>query len=73
MSIPFLSKPPKPVFIAAPAPPAPPSPTGEDVTKAVQDQRSREKRRRGFGATILTGGQGVLGAAPTSATTLLGS
>ena len=44
-------------------PPPPPPPTREDpaVLEAKKKLQDAEKRRKGRGATVLQGGQGVLG------------
>lgn len=57
--------------IAAAAPPLPPTPESDanNITAAEDAQR----KARGAAANILTGGQGVQGAAPVSRRMLLGS
>lgn len=56
------------------APPPPPPPVMSDA--AMQGAYSGEKRRQramsGRGSTILTGGSGIMGAAPTGKTVLGG-
>jgi hypothetical protein len=65
----LFPKPPKIV-----APPAPPAGVADPAVQAAQAaELERQKKRRGFAATILTSPQGVLGAAPTTKKTLLGS
>lgn len=49
-----------------------PTSSDADVLKARQDEIARRKRAIGRGATILTGGMGVLGDAPVSRRRMLG-
>jgi hypothetical protein len=63
----FSSSPPPP-----PPPPPPPERSDADVQAADTDERLRARLARGRAATILTGGQGDLAPAPTTAKTLLG-
>jgi hypothetical protein len=54
------------------APPPPPTPADPAVGQAATDAMARAKAAAGFGSTIATSPQGVLGAANTSLKTLLG-
>ncbi len=62
---------------SAPAPVTPPAEAPKQADPAVQQARSDERRRaanaQGAASTILTGGQGVTGAASTTKKTLLGA
>jgi hypothetical protein len=53
-------------------PPTAPSPSSEAVSEARRRELEEARRRRGFGATILTSPLGVLGAPLTQGKTLLG-
>lgn len=59
-----------------PAPPAITTKASPDQSPAARDAQDRERRRRraafGPASTLLTGGQGVTGAASTTGKTLLG-
>lgn len=70
---------------APPTPPKPPEPVAPDnsptttdsataaAASAAADRAAEEaRRRRGYGSTILTSGEGVLGSAPVTRRTLLG-
>ncbi len=54
------------------APPPPPTMADPAVTQAATDAEARAKAAAGFGSTIATSPQGVLGTANTSLKTLLG-
>lgn len=57
-----MSKPPKP--------PLPPPPELSEEEKGKE--RKRRQMARGMSSTILTGGQGLIGGAPMSRTTITG-
>lgn len=65
-------------FLKPEAPPsvapykAPPTASDEDIQKKKAEEIARLRRMRGRGSTIMTGGMGVLGGAPTQKKTLLG-
>lgn len=55
-------------------PPAPqPAPTAQDASVVLSRDNERRRRAAAASQTILTSSQGVTGAAPTAAKTLLGS
>jgi hypothetical protein len=54
-------------------PPAPPPPPTVDDARQAAESRDQMLRRRGRGASILTGPEGVGTPASTSKTTLIGS
>ena len=67
----------KPKAPAPPPPPVMPPPPAQDVERAVSDSRDNERRRRlatqGQASTMLTGGSGAMGAAPTTGKSMLGA
>ncbi|SKA37736.1 hypothetical protein SAMN02745126_05948 [Enhydrobacter aerosaccus] len=69
----IFSSPSAPYVPPLPAPPpSPPTTADPAVSQAAADAMSRAKAASGFGSTIATTPQGVLGAANTSLKTLLG-
>ena len=50
----------------------PPTESDESMQRKKQEEIARLRRMRGRGSTIMTGGMGVLGGAPTQRKTLLG-
>jgi hypothetical protein len=71
----IFSPPPQPAAYAPALPPeSPPPPTPVDpaAERAAIETKQRYAAARGFGGTLLTGGQGVSGTASVGAKTLLG-
>lgn len=55
------------------APPPPPTPVDKAASDAALQTKARLAASSGFGGTLLTGGQGVSGAANVNQKTLLGA
>jgi hypothetical protein len=70
----FGGQSPKTIKDASTEMPAAPDPNSDPSTQAAMDDAQKsEKKLKGRAATLLTGGSGVLSAAPVARRTLLGS
>ena len=56
----------------APPPPPPPVMSDASMQGAYSGEKRRQRAMAGRGSTILTGGSGIMGAAPTGKTVLGG-